>query len=155
MVPVRDRPAGRVVLVVEDGLGRDAVPRRREHAREALIDQHLVMTGELATLGDAAVGISQHLTVAPIPGACQERNHSLNQGASCGSGLGGGAPIAARVRDKTAAQPIQLYSASRPWTGRRRVWWGFIVLMARYRQRYSIASPPMAARTLRRVSSVS
>jgi hypothetical protein len=39
-----------------DGLGRDAVPARREEAREALIDQHLVMVGDLAIGGDAAVG---------------------------------------------------------------------------------------------------
>src|SRR5216684_902514 len=76
--------------------------------------------------------MSQHLTVAPDPGR-QARDNSLNQGASCGSGLGGGAATAARPKHKTAAQPIQLYSASRPWTDRRCVWRGLIVLMAPYR----------------------
>src|SRR6266851_8062390 len=56
LVPARDGAAGRVVLVVEDGLGRDAVPGRYADAREALIDQHLVMVGDLAIIGDAAVG---------------------------------------------------------------------------------------------------
>jgi len=47
--------------------------------------------------------------------------------------LGGGAATAAMPKHRTAAQPIQLYSASRPWTDRRRVWRGLIVLMAPYR----------------------
>src|SRR5258705_9747117 len=85
--------------------------------------------------------MSQHLTVAPDPGR-QARDNSLNQGASCGSGLGGGAATVARAKHRTAAQPIQLYSASRPWTDRRRVWRGFIVLMAPYRAALFYRIPP-------------
>src|ERR1700738_3064602 len=97
--------------------------------------------------------MSQHLTVAADPGR-QARDNSLNQGASCGSGSGGGAATAARAKDRTAAQPIQLYSTSRPWTNRRRVWRGLIVLMAPYRAALFYRIHPLAARTLHRVSSI-
>src|SRR6266404_5628466 len=74
LVPARDGTASRVVLVVEDGLGRDAVPGRHEDAREALIDQRLVMVGDLAIVGDAAVGDVAALDRGPgsrAPGAGQ------------------------------------------------------------------------------------
>src|ERR1700738_4870996 len=86
--------------------------------------------------------MSQHLTVAADPGR-QARDNSLNQGASCGSGSGGGAATAGRAKHRTAAQPIQLYSASWPWTNRRRVWRGLIVLMAPYRAALFYRIPPM------------
>jgi hypothetical protein len=73
-VPARDGTASRVVLVVEDGLGCDAVPGRHEDAREALIDQRLVMVGDLAIVGDAAVGDVAALDRGPgsrAPGAGQ------------------------------------------------------------------------------------
>src|SRR5229473_1956474 len=97
--------------------------------------------------------MSQHLTVAPDPGR-QARDNSLNQGASCGSGLGGGAATAPRAKHRTAAQPIQLYSASRPWTDRRRVWRGLIVLMTALSGSVILSHhPPMSARILHWVSS--
>ena len=74
LMPARDGAAGRVVLVVEDGLGRDALPGRHEDAREAPIDQHLVMVGDLAIVGDAAVGDIAALDRGPgsrAPGAGQ------------------------------------------------------------------------------------
>jgi hypothetical protein len=54
-MPARDGAAGGIVLVVDDGLGRDALPGWRNDAREALIDQRLVVVADFAIIGHAAV----------------------------------------------------------------------------------------------------